>query len=168
LAEADGEIFVGDHVQVQQIVLNLALNAMDAMQSTVPDERVLSISTRSFARRIELTVADRGHGLSEDAGRRLFEPFYTTKAHGMGLGLSIVRTIVEAHHGHVDAVARDGGGTVFIVKRYRSWRRSAKKASQAVQVTPSTARAPAQVGQQRRESAAIVIRTFKRQCKSQT
>ncbi|WP_371881346.1 ATP-binding protein [Caballeronia sp. S22] len=103
----------GDRVQIQQILLNLALNSMDAMQHTAPDERVLSISTRLLDSGIELVVADRGHGLPAGAATRLFEPFFTTKAHGMGLGLSIVRAIAEAHHGRVNAAERNGGGTVI-------------------------------------------------------
>jgi signal transduction histidine kinase len=111
---ADAEI-MGDVVQLQQVVLNLAINAMDAMQDTVLSSRVLTIGTRQRASGVEFTVADRGCGIGSASARRLFEPFYTTKPHGMGLGLSIVRSIVEAHDGHVDAAAREGGGTVFTV-----------------------------------------------------
>ncbi|WP_307832670.1 sensor histidine kinase [Azospirillum argentinense] len=62
--------------------------------------------------RVEIAVADRGHGLSEDARARLFDPFFTTKPGGMGLGLSICRTIVESHGGHLWATDHPGGGTV--------------------------------------------------------
>ncbi|MDR5785213.1 ATP-binding protein [Caballeronia sp. LP003] len=112
---ADQVLVSADHVQVQQVLLNLALNGMDAMQHTAPEQRVLSVATRLSADCVELTVADRGGGLSSDAAQRVFEPFYTTKPHGMGLGLSIVRTIVDAHRGHVSAVRREGGGTIFTV-----------------------------------------------------
>ncbi|WP_322032055.1 ATP-binding protein [Paraburkholderia sp. J76] len=110
----DAEI-MGDPVQLQQVMLNLAINAMDAMQDTDPSSRVLTLATRRVADDVEFSVSDRGSGFGASV-RRLFEPFYTTKPHGMGLGLSIVRSIVEAHHGHVDVARRQGGGTEFIVR----------------------------------------------------
>jgi signal transduction histidine kinase len=105
----------GEGVQLQQILLNLAINAMDAMEDTPSPNRVVTISTKAAGPGFELTVADRGHGLPPDAGERLFDSLYTTKPHGMGLGLSIVRTIVMAHHGRVYASPREGGGSVFTV-----------------------------------------------------
>lgn len=110
----DAEI-MGDPVQIQQVVLNLTLNAMDAMQDTTPANRVLVLSTQRVSNGVEFTVADRGCGLGAASAQRLFEPFYTTKPHGMGLGLSIVRSIVEAHHGHINVAARTGGGTSFVI-----------------------------------------------------
>ncbi|WP_443678662.1 sensor histidine kinase [Paraburkholderia unamae] len=106
---------MGDAVQLQQVVLNLAINAMDAMHETDPASRVLTIATKRVSHGVAFVVADRGCGLGGVGVRRLFEPFYTTKPHGMGLGLSIVRSIVEAHHGRIDVAARDGGGTEFTV-----------------------------------------------------
>ncbi len=106
---------VGDRIQLQQVLLNLALNAMDAMHDTPPAQRVLTVTTRAADGGIELRVADRGHGLSGEAPGRLFESFFTTKPHGVGLGLSIVRTVVQAHGGRVRASAREGGGAVFTV-----------------------------------------------------
>ncbi|HKR38660.1 MAG TPA: ATP-binding protein [Paraburkholderia sp.] len=106
---------MGDAVQIQQVVLNLAINAMDAMQDSAQSSRILTLATKRLADGIELNVADRGCSFGSASVQRLFEPFYTTKPHGMGLGLSIVRSIVEAHQGRVDAAARDGGGTVFTV-----------------------------------------------------
>jgi signal transduction histidine kinase len=111
----DAEI-MGDRVQIQQVVLNLAINAMDAMQDTEPASRVLTLTTRRVADGVEFCVLDRGCGLGAASEHRLFEPFYTTKAHGMGLGLSIVRSIVEAHQGRINVETRDGGKTAFIVR----------------------------------------------------
>ncbi|MEM5316901.1 ATP-binding protein [Paraburkholderia sp. JHI869] len=110
----DAEI-MGDAVQLQQVVLNLAINAMDAMHDTVALNRVLTLATKRRAGGVEFTIADHGCGFGAVLAQRLFEPFYTTKPHGMGLGLSIVRSIVEAHHGSVGVAAREGGGTTFTV-----------------------------------------------------
>lgn len=106
---------LGDRVQLQQVLLNLAINAMDAMEETLPPDRVLSISTRVAGQGYELAVADRGHGIPAGIGTRLFDSLYTTKPHGMGLGLSIVRTIVVTHGGHVSAAGHPGGGSIFTV-----------------------------------------------------
>jgi signal transduction histidine kinase len=105
----------GDRIQLQQVLLNLTINAMDAMHDTDLSARVLSVSTHQINHGIELLVADRGHGIPPGAKARLFESLYTTKPHGMGLGLSIVRTIVNAHNGHVTVEDREGGGSVFRV-----------------------------------------------------
>lgn len=105
----------GDYVQLQQVLLNLAINAMDAMDDTPAAERAMSVSTKAVPQGYELVVADRGHGIPADARERLFDSLYTTKPYGMGLGLSIVRTIVEAHGGRVSAASREGGGSVFTV-----------------------------------------------------
>ncbi|WP_112169409.1 sensor histidine kinase [Paraburkholderia unamae] len=113
--EAGDAQIMGDAVQLQQVVLNLAINAMDAMHETDPASRVLTIATKRVSHGVAFVVADRGCGLGGVGVRRLFEPFYTTKPHGMGLGLSIVRSIVEAHHGRIDVAACDGGGTEFTV-----------------------------------------------------
>jgi signal transduction histidine kinase/ABC-type uncharacterized transport system substrate-binding protein len=108
-------VVMADPVQLQQILLNLAINAMDAMQDTAPEQRVLVIATRPAGTGVEFAVTDRGSGIAAESVTRLFEPFYTTKAHGMGLGLSIVRSIVDAHGGRVTVEPREGGGTIFTV-----------------------------------------------------
>ncbi|MFB9128650.1 ATP-binding protein [Paraburkholderia dipogonis] len=105
----------GDRVQLQQVLINLAINALDAMENTLSPERILSVSTRVSGQGYELAVADRGHGIPLDAEQLLFDSLYTTKPHGMGLGLSIVRTIVATHGGRVSAAVREGGGSVFTV-----------------------------------------------------
>ncbi|PQV49187.1 phospho-acceptor domain-containing protein [Paraburkholderia sp. BL21I4N1] len=106
---------LGDRVQLQQVLINLAINALDAMESTFAPNRILSVSTRVSGKGYELAVADRGHGIPADAGQRVFNSLYTTKPHGMGLGLSIVRTIVTTHGGQVWAAVREGGGSTFTV-----------------------------------------------------
>jgi two-component system, LuxR family, sensor kinase FixL len=100
-------------VQIQQVILNLVRNAVEAMAET--DRRELTITTRARAAECvaEVSVADTGPGIAPDIAARLFEPFVTTKPGGMGLGLSICREIVEAHHGHLTAAANPAGGTVF-------------------------------------------------------
>ncbi|RFU44773.1 sensor histidine kinase [Paraburkholderia sp. DHOC27] len=112
-------LIMGDHVQMQQVLLNLAINAMDAMEHTPPARRTLflrlALATKLTGEGCELTVADRGHGIPDEASERLFDPLYTTKPHGMGLGLAIVRNIVLAHGGFVSAANREGGGSVFTV-----------------------------------------------------
>jgi signal transduction histidine kinase/ABC-type uncharacterized transport system substrate-binding protein len=113
--EARDDHMLGDPVQLQQVLINLALNAMDAMQTIAPAQRRLSVSTADGKATLELRVADRGCGIDAAQRDKVFESFVTTKPRGMGLGLSIVRAIVEAHHGHIGLAARDGGGTVFAV-----------------------------------------------------
>jgi signal transduction histidine kinase len=105
----------GDRVQLQQVLLNLTINAMDAMHKTEPSARILSISTGQVNHGVELLVADRGHGIAAGTKTRMFESLYTTKPNGMGLGLSIVRSIVQAHSGRVSVDDREGGGSVFRV-----------------------------------------------------
>ena len=104
-------VFV-DKIQVQQVLLNLIRNAVEATQEM--DRRDLLIRTRACeAGMVETSVADTGTGISESIAAQLFQPFITTKAHGMGLGLSISRTIIEAHGGRIWAEPNPGGGTVF-------------------------------------------------------
>lgn len=103
---------LGDRVQLQQVVLNLILNAVDAM-SAVP-ERELTITTQREAdEKIRVTVRDTGAGLSPECVEEIFTPFVTTKAGGLGMGLSISRSIVENHSGRIWATPHDGPGASF-------------------------------------------------------
>jgi PAS domain S-box-containing protein len=107
---------LGDRVHLQQVLLNLMLNGMDAMAGEPRERRRLSIRTRSSADGlVELAVVDSGHGIEPEKLPHLFEAFYTTKPNGMGMGLSISRTIIEAHHGRIWAENNAGGGAVFRV-----------------------------------------------------
>jgi two-component system sensor kinase FixL len=99
-------------VQIQQVILNLMRNAMEAMEES--DRRELVLSTvPGEAGMVAISVSDTGSGLAEEVASQLFLPFVTTKRHGMGVGLSISRTIVEAHGGRIWTEANPGGGTVF-------------------------------------------------------
>jgi signal transduction histidine kinase len=101
---------LGDRIQLQQVILNLAVNGIDAMKDTPGEERIVSIQTSRGENIAELSVSDRGAGIPEGKLKEVFEPFFTSKAEGMGMGLSIARTIVEAHNGQIWAENREGGG----------------------------------------------------------
>ena len=105
---------LGDRVQLQQVVLNLVMNGIEAM-STVDDRpRQLVIASRNIGPdEVEVTVEDSGTGLDPDASARIFDAFYTTKPTGMGMGLSISRSILQAHGGRLWATANQGPGTIF-------------------------------------------------------
>jgi two-component system, LuxR family, sensor kinase FixL len=104
-----------DHVQIQQVVLNLVRNAVEAMDKV--ERRELTVGTRAIPEEgvAEITVADTGPGIAPEMADRLFQPFVTTKATGMGLGLSICREIVEAHQGRLTTAPAPAGGAVFRV-----------------------------------------------------
>jgi signal transduction histidine kinase len=104
----------GDRVQLQQVMLNLILNAVEAMSSIGEGTRELSISTeRCQAGGILVAVRDSGPGIEAEHRNRIFEPFYTTKTSGIGMGLSICRSIIEAHGGHLWTDANRPRGAVF-------------------------------------------------------
>jgi signal transduction histidine kinase len=107
---------VGDRIQLQQVILNLVVNAIDAMADTSSDDRAISIRTSRVENFAELAISDRGPGIPEDKLKEVFEPFVTSKSKGMGVGLSIARTIVEAHDGRISANNEPGRGAVFRIK----------------------------------------------------
>jgi C4-dicarboxylate-specific signal transduction histidine kinase len=103
-----------DRIMIEQVLLNLIRNGFDAMADTLPGERVLVVRARLCGpHAVEVAVIDRGHGISEETRQRLFTPFYTTKAEGMGMGLNICRSIVEFHDGRLIVDANPEGGTIF-------------------------------------------------------
>jgi len=113
------EVFpvLGDRVQLQQVVLNLIMNAIEAMSSVGEKKRELAIATRNTdLNQVQVTVQDSGIGLDPDTMPKIFDPFYTTKPHGMGMGLAISRSILQAHGGQLWAAANEGPGTSFHFK----------------------------------------------------
>lgn len=104
----------GDRIQLQQVILNLFLNASDAMSGVEDRPRQLVVRTeRDQGDRVRLTVQDAGVGFATEDLDHLFEAFYTTKSGGMGIGLSVSRSIIESHHGRLWAVPNDGPGATF-------------------------------------------------------
>jgi signal transduction histidine kinase len=106
----------GDRIQLQQVIINLMINAMDAMVDMPSADRVMSVYTARIDAFAQITVSDSGPGIPQDKRKQIFEPFFTTKPQGMGMGLSIARTIVEAHHGQLSAENHSGGGAVLRVR----------------------------------------------------
>lgn len=105
----------GDRVQLQQVVLNLARNGLQAMNTQAPAMRELAIRTAVAGEEILVSVTDNGPAIEESHLRRMFEPFYTTKPNGLGMGLSISKSIVDAHRGKLWATRNDGGGVTLQV-----------------------------------------------------
>ncbi len=102
-----------DRVQLQQVMLNLIVNAIQSMSGVEDGNRELHISTVSIEPGVCVAVRDTGHGLRPESLPRLFEPFYTTKPDGMGMGLSICRSIIEAHGGRLWATRCEPRGALF-------------------------------------------------------
>ena len=104
---------VGDDIQLQQVVLNLLMNACDAVMGVSKGDRRIVVSTTMSDGEVRLSVADNGFGIPDGNAERLFQPFVTSKPHGLGLGLSICRTIVASHSGRLWAVNNANGGATF-------------------------------------------------------
>ena len=113
--QALGVEIVGDRVQVQQILINLVLNAMDAVADQGEGRRIVTVSTTARDNSAVIKVKDTGHGIDAAHQAQLFDSFFSTKTNGIGLGLSIVRTLAEAHGGKVWAENEPTGGAVFFV-----------------------------------------------------
>jgi two-component system, LuxR family, sensor kinase FixL len=112
--DANLPLVLGDKVQLQQVVLNLLLNAFDSMQECPADERQVKVGAEwDAAVRVKVAVRDGGTGLSSDKLDKIFEPFYTRKPEGLGMGLAISRSIVEAHGGRLWAENNPNRGSTF-------------------------------------------------------
>jgi PAS domain S-box-containing protein len=107
---------VADPVQMQQVVLNLIMNAAEAMRDTPADSRAIRISTRQCRDMVFVSVRDTGKGFAQDERSRVFDPFYTTKVGGTGMGLAICRSIVLNHGGSLTALTNRGDGATFRIK----------------------------------------------------
>jgi len=106
---------VGDMIQLEQVVLNFILNSIDAMNEVKPESRKLCITTQKTEEgKVMLTTTDSGTGITKDAMPKIFDAFYTTKSDGMGIGLSISRSIIESHQGIIKARSLPDGGTEFL------------------------------------------------------
>jgi two-component system sensor histidine kinase DctS len=105
---------LADRVLIEQVLLNLTRNAIEAMQAIDPERRVLRITAHTGEQgQVAVSVIDNGHGIPPEVAERLFSPFFSTKAEGMGMGLSICRTAIEFHGGTLTHADNPGGGTVF-------------------------------------------------------
>jgi signal transduction histidine kinase len=106
----------GDAIQLQQVILNLIINAMEAISEAGAKEREISVTTNLSGVTAEIRVRDTGPGIATKDLKTVFDPFFTTKPHGMGMGLAIVRTIVEAHDGQISAANLSSGGALFTIR----------------------------------------------------
>jgi two-component system, LuxR family, sensor histidine kinase DctS len=104
---------LADRLLLEQVLLNLTRNGIEAMQGTDPERRTLRISAAAADGQVSVSVSDHGHGIAPEVAERLFSPFFSTKAEGMGMGLSICRTAIEFHGGTLTHADNPGGGTVF-------------------------------------------------------
>jgi two-component system sensor histidine kinase DctS len=105
----------GDRILLEQVVVNLVQNAIHAQLEMLPSDRVIDIDATAQDGLVQIAIADHGPGIAPDQKDQLFTPFFSTKAEGLGLGLNICRTIVEAHGGHITVGNREGGGAVFTI-----------------------------------------------------
>ena len=109
-------LIIGDKIEIQQVILNLLMNAAQAMQDVNPESRQITVRTTHDARFVQLTVEDGGIGLADEQLRRIFDPFFTTRPGGIGLGLSISQSIIESHEGEIWATQNADRGATFHVR----------------------------------------------------
>ncbi|MCY1175378.1 Sensor histidine kinase TmoS [compost metagenome] len=114
--DSDLPEIVGDRVQLQQVIINLIVNAAQAMAAIENGQRDIAIDVAQAADTVVIDVSDTGPGIGSAACEQVFDAFYSTKSDGMGMGLSIARTIVRAHGGVISATSPAGGGTRFQIK----------------------------------------------------
>jgi two-component system sensor kinase FixL len=105
----------GDRVQLQQVLLNLLINAMNAMNDSAPDDRRITVLVQAVDTQVEVAVSDSGHGIPADKLSDVFEPFFSTKPNGLGMGLAISRSIIEAHRGSIRANNNEACGATFTI-----------------------------------------------------
>jgi two-component system, LuxR family, sensor histidine kinase DctS len=104
---------LADRVLLEQVLLNLTRNGIESMKDAPPERRVLRIDAFEQGGQVSVSVIDQGHGIAPEVAERLFSPFFSTKAEGMGMGLSICRTAIEFHGGTLSHAPNPGGGTIF-------------------------------------------------------
>jgi C4-dicarboxylate-specific signal transduction histidine kinase len=103
----------GDRVQLQQVVLNLIVNGIDALRNKADGAREIVVRSARDGEKVLITVEDSGVGFGAETAEKIFQPFFTTKADGIGMGLSISRSIVQSHAGRLWATPRSAGGAKF-------------------------------------------------------
>jgi C4-dicarboxylate-specific signal transduction histidine kinase len=108
--------FNGDRVQIQQVIINLMVNAMDAMSDLPRGKRKISVATMRVENFTEIVVSDTGPGIPNDEREKVFQPFFTTRPKGMGMGLCIARSIVEVHGGQLWAEYKTSVGAIFHIR----------------------------------------------------
>jgi two-component system sensor kinase FixL len=113
--DPDAPLVLADRIQIQQVLLNLVRNAIEAMEDQPRRELVITTRAMPVERMVAISVADTGGGIAPEIADQLFQPFVTTKKNGMGVGLSICRTIVEAHGGKMAVESASGRGTTFVL-----------------------------------------------------
>ena len=111
--DPNAQLVLADRIQIQQVLLNLIRNAIEAMQDAPRRELVVATQARPREGLVAISVADTGTGIAPEIADQLFQPFVTTKKHGMGVGLSICRTIIESHGGKISVESKPGQGTMF-------------------------------------------------------